>query len=420
MSCCDKASDHWLLSTLMRKRNSLPLDDDVVLLIFALCPDFETLDAVTLVCKSLRAVFTGQSDSITTAVARTFIGPALPRALERLRYTPSDEAQDEVADEAASPAPGDIDSGRTVVAAAEKAGLRRNAAIVQGPEVTHQCPGAAGGLPLPACHFTACAYEEADVNLIGDDSPAFQKICAQRLAVLSKYPTDDLRETHALVLFLRQVVDWVLQDEANRDHEDANQTYDICIAAGPELVLETHEARSMDPMDEKCPLYDSDSDIPLFAGFFTDPLALIWESRSVSPPAEGSANLSSILEEVRGIRDTCKQCDKTETRRLWTPATWEHFNLNPPSLLPGKLHSNHLETGPMNAFLGTPEEFPEAISALIEEVFLQVERQPGFGEWEEDDALCEGCLQKILTAHLHLWLLAKKLDGFRQKIAGTL
>ncbi|KAJ6523126.1 hypothetical protein DFH09DRAFT_1421081 [Mycena vulgaris] len=370
----------------MRKRNSLPLDDDVVLLILALCPDFETLDAVTLVCKSLRAVFTGQSDSITTAVARSFIGPALPHALERLRYTPSDEAQDQVADEAGAPARGDVDSGRTVVAAAEKAGLRRNAAIVHRLEILFskwykdRKSSTSVLAPQEAFRFRRAMY---------------RKICAQRLAVLSKYPTEDLREIHTLVLFLRQVVDWVLQDEANKDHEDANQTYDICIAAGPELVLETYEARSMDPMDEKCPVCDSDSDIPLFAGFFADPLALIWESRSVTPPAEGSANLSSILEEVRGIRDT----------------SWEHCNLNPPSLLPGKLPSNHLETGAMNAFLGTPEEFPEAISALIEEVFLQVERQPGFGEWEENDALCEYCLQKILTAHLHMWLFAKRVKA---------
>lgn len=88
-------------------------------------------------------------------------------------------------------------------------------------------------------------------------------------------------------------------------HDDPKQTYNICIAAGPALVLAACESHEIDPIEGKYPMYESYEDIALFAGFFSQPLAQIWKLRNIPAPPEDSAHLASILETVPGGLDSC-------------------------------------------------------------------------------------------------------------------
>jgi hypothetical protein len=114
----------------MRPLNSLPLDDDIVDQIFTLCPDFETLHALTLVCKALHAVFSTHPNSINTAVTRNLIGPAFPEALKHIRTKFDDNygASDDESVEGNTP---DLrQSEPSLITLAERTALRKNAVVV--------------------------------------------------------------------------------------------------------------------------------------------------------------------------------------------------------------------------------------------------------------------------------------------------
>jgi hypothetical protein len=64
-----------------------------------------------------------------------------------------------------------------------------------------------------SARFNACACPEEVAYEISQDPATLERIRGRRLRILSKYPTEDLREIHTVARFLKQVVDWVLQDE---------------------------------------------------------------------------------------------------------------------------------------------------------------------------------------------------------------
>jgi hypothetical protein len=88
-------------------------------------------------------------------------------------------------------------------------------------------------------------------------------------------------------------------------HDNPEQPYDFCISAGPTLILATYESRDMETIYEPCPMYETWADIPLFAGFFSVPLAQIWEDRKVPAPPEDSSHFASILEVAPSGLDAC-------------------------------------------------------------------------------------------------------------------
>lgn len=304
------------------------------------------------------------------------------------------------------------------------------------------------------------------------DLDGLETIRAQRLSLLNSYPTEDLREIYSIFIFLTKLVALIFQNEANgmslhlwliqacmishplvADHPNPNQVYDICIAGGPALILTAYEARDMDLMDVHCPLYDCWSDIPLFSGFFSDPLKQIWVLRNVPAPPETSAHLNSILETVPGGLDSCMAllCVWTAPHLsvlMLTPSTyrptlrcllnneavvdihqyattptiqilshtntssgvaWEHLDLHLPTRLTGKVFQNRLETDALNAILG--EAGPTAIADLVGGIYREVDLQPEYADWKEEDSLCEDCVNKLVGAHIHLWLLGRKVKS---------
>ncbi|KAJ6483505.1 hypothetical protein C8R47DRAFT_1217592 [Mycena vitilis] len=391
----------------MRPSNSLPLDDDIVDLIFTLCPDFESLDALALSCKSLRAIFCARPNSITTAVAWNSTGLALPEALCLIRcpvYNGNEEQR----------------QASLVLTAAEQILLRENAIVVNKLERLfsrwHKNPRknasvltadeafrfrrAMSRVTIFCARFNACTYDEEECVRIGRDSVAVASIRAKRLLMLNSFPTTDLREIDTVVRFLTQVLDWVIQD-------DSSYRYDSVISVGPGLILAALETRDITVLDDSFLNVHYDR-IAMFCGFLTKPLAAIWRTRDVATPSLDCKHVSSILDAVRN-RDACSRCPASSVPRLWTSATWQYFSVqNPFRFLPGQLHHNRNVMDALDKLL-----LEHGPSILIREILCDVVLRPGFMQWTEDDVLCCDCLEQLLKTHVYLWLRRRRVkDGW--------
>lgn len=69
----------------MRAYTSFPVDDDIVDRILTLLPDFASLTAAILICKTVHAVFRRHPKSIRHQIALNVLGPVLPIALSVIR-----------------------------------------------------------------------------------------------------------------------------------------------------------------------------------------------------------------------------------------------------------------------------------------------------------------------------------------------
>ncbi|KAJ7440477.1 hypothetical protein B0H11DRAFT_2353149 [Mycena galericulata] len=297
--------------------SNLPLHDDIFFRIFTFCPDFETLQALILVCKALHAIFSKYPNSITTAVAYNLMGPAFDEALNHIRYTVDDDSDGE----AASDSPGLGDPSESPITAAETTLLRKNAAAVHSLEVlfsqwyknrvasasvltaeeAFRFRRAMYRVMTYSARFSASAYTEEEAHEISADPDALKEIRDQRASMLNKYSTAGLREIHTIARFLTQVIDWVVQD-------DSQGYYGVYLSAGPALILSMYETRALDTPQESWVSHLSWEHIRLFTDFFIGPLAQLWISRQVSAPPDDSRHLSSILETVLSGLDTCQGC----------------------------------------------------------------------------------------------------------------
>ncbi|KAJ6587485.1 hypothetical protein DFH09DRAFT_1307713 [Mycena vulgaris] len=169
-----------------------------------------------------------------------------------------------------------------------------------------------------------------------------------------------------------------------------------------------HNLEAIFSRDFFFPSYLHLQDIPLFTGFFSSPLAQIWESREAEPPPEDCTHLSSILDVVPDGLDSCTDIHLTVSTTTQTLQASNarcrpyirDLNQDPSSLLPGKLQLNSIKTDAMSSFSGPRDDWPAAINSLIGDIYRRVERQP-----------CENCLIMLMKAHLHLWLLWRKMKG---------
>ena len=59
--------------------------------------------------------------------------------------------------------------------------------------------------------FSACEYTEDRAEHLVNHG-GWYEIRRQRVAMLSEYPTAELYEIHTIARFLRQLVDWLIQD----------------------------------------------------------------------------------------------------------------------------------------------------------------------------------------------------------------
>jgi len=77
------------------------------------------------------------------------------------------------------------------------------------------------------------------------------------------------------------------------------------------------------------------------------------------------------------------------------------------SLLKGELKKHSSTTQYLRLHL---LKLPDPHCAIMPEIFQL--KSPEFDNWEAEDWLCTDCVKKLLSAHLHLWLLEqKRKDG---------
>ncbi|KAJ7155655.1 hypothetical protein C8R46DRAFT_432630 [Mycena filopes] len=415
--------------------NSLPLNDDIIDRIFTFCAEFQSLLALKATCKSLHGIFSRHPNSINLAVAHN-LTETFPDALRVLRQEVDGGAEEESSDVDEDDRE---DDGPTIfveqepealepVTADELPRLRKNDAVVYklecifskwykdrkapasvlSPAESFRFRRALYRVMLYSTRFTSIGADLEDNEGVDGSSSGYH-LRKRRSKMLAAYATTGLYEIHSVVLFLESMVHWVFKQSGD------DGTSDICLAAGPALILATYESRDTDTMLDACPVLDHTYDGgALFKGFFHDALGEIWELREADEPTDESAHLSSILETVPDGLDSCSRCGGETEGLQWTSATWQHYATDLPDLLPGRLSLNRQETTALLKFLQPTTEVLPDVDVLIAGIYRDLAPlQPEFEGWTADDGLCGACLEKLLRAHTHLWLFERKIqDGW--------
>ncbi|KAJ6555350.1 hypothetical protein DFH09DRAFT_1165238 [Mycena vulgaris] len=417
------------------------LPSDILSHFLAASPSFDTLHAAVGVCKTWHGVFAAHPRSIMLSVARNMVGPALPQAVRVLRYpypekTPNDwgtreeeeegEAEDSSAteddteDEDDAPKESD-DIGD--LSPEERMRLQKNAAIVNQLEdifsLRHKDRTSKTSqlTALESHRFTRAMYRVMlycelfylplnldDIDSMEDEPEELEKIQKARHAMLNEYTTSELLEIRAVVAFLHELIGEVV------DEGDADRLKDICIATGPAVVLEAYLAKAAEPFEEALEpeVMGSGEDNALFGGFFSRPMEEIWSKRNAKlPPSEWDA----LLDEVCGKNDACAQCGVVAGLDLWSAANWQNLiNVDFCALLAGNLGKNDIEAAPL-VDLFMSRAVPCGAEVVVAEIYEM--KTPAFAAWKKDEGLCSACLDKLIGAHLHLWLYKRKVqDGW--------
>ncbi|KAJ7848825.1 hypothetical protein B0H14DRAFT_2356546 [Mycena olivaceomarginata] len=312
--------------------NGLLLDDDILDRIMTFCPTFGTLQSTILVSKAFHRVFQAPPKSpIQSTVAYNIVGPALPQALRVVRYPYDGYTSDGDPSTMAEACPEDHDP--TVITAAEKTTLQENSRVIAVLEDIYSLTNKdrtskTSVLTSPEswrfrramyrimlyCHlFPGNRYSQEEID--PDDEELLDKIRKQRTAILSEYPTDDLREVHSAVKFLCSIFDSVTNARTLSSHSaslllttyfENQMSLKPFFSTGPSGALRAWQDRSYHVLEDDIDLmfFEDDEEIPLFVGYLSLPLKNIWTARNITPPKDDPASMW-ILDQVNGANDTC-------------------------------------------------------------------------------------------------------------------
>ncbi|KAJ6600882.1 hypothetical protein B0H10DRAFT_2082561 [Mycena sp. CBHHK59/15] len=415
--------------------SSLPVDEDVVDRILTFCPTFGTLQSAMLTSKSFYNVFATRPKSITRSVAYNIVGPALPQAIRVLRFVKPDEPVNEYSDLLQSSWPETTDISASPITANEKILLAKNAELVRRLEdifsVRHKDRTSqttqlssmeswrfrrAVYRNLHYCDVFEASKYRPDHHGFHFDADFIREMVAVRATMLQDYPTEELYELHAVVDFLRELVQWIHMNNLGLPHN-----YGDCGASiGPAHVLSAFEDRSIDAIYQHV-TFDNEEMSPILFNYYSAAFAAIWKCRDVKPPPSDTSRWKALLETIAGEHDTCArqglspgQTCSSHGLDLWCAANYEYLpgvdggyrtiSLN--NCLPGHLPDN------VNELLALTELLFDSsftYADLISEIFAI--RTPEFHDWNEDDSYCSHHLKELISAHLYLWLYIKKVEG---------
>ncbi|KAJ7660591.1 hypothetical protein B0H17DRAFT_330811 [Mycena rosella] len=433
------------------------LPDDILGRFLDAAPDFDTLNAAVGVSKRWQGVFVTHPKAIALSVAHNIVGPALPQAVCFLRYPYPEKEEDSWADpedqeEVDSTTEDDTEdedgggANRRVNTRKEgKPGTKKPEPFSEGDEISELSPqertelqGNAGIVSqleeifslrhkdrtsetsrltaLESHRFSRAMYRVMlycqlfywplnldDIDSMEDDLEALEKIQKGRYTMLNQYSTAELLEIRAVVAFLHELIKVVLGNKLFDDGKD------ICISTGPAVILQAYLTNSSDPFDDAVEpeVMDGNEDNVFFGGFFSIPMKRIWKERKTVPP---ESEWDAILDVVCGKSDACAQCGVVAGLKLWSEANWKNLiNVDFCALLPGKLGQNDIETEALMDLFMSSTCGAEVIVAEILDM-----KTTDFAAWKKDDILCSACLDKLIGAHLHLWLLKRKAqDGWK-------
>ncbi|KAJ7922274.1 hypothetical protein B0H13DRAFT_1865860 [Mycena leptocephala] len=219
------------------------------------------------------------------------------------------------------------------------------------------------------------------------------EIEGRRVAMLSEYSTQEL------------AIAYESGGDYFEDEDDLSARSDMLISTGPAAVLEAYHRKNGDSMVEAIgyTVWIS-GPFMLLIEFFSCPLQRIWAAREVTPPRSPAALQGSLLDEATYRSTPCDQCGLESPKKLRHENNWDSLHLNIRELLLGNLSGNFTEMELLDE-AKPGRDIPKLISELYA---LKTEE---YKAWNKSDALCDACLTKFLSAHLHLWLLDRKLKG---------
>ncbi|KAK7013098.1 hypothetical protein R3P38DRAFT_3581934 [Favolaschia claudopus] len=397
---------------------TLILPNDILDRILQWSPTFQTLLAAICVSKTWYNVFQTHPKSTLRSVARNVVGPALADAVRVLRYannedsTGSDEEFDAFSKE-------------------EFIRLRVNANVVNELEAIfslryRDTMSQTSKLTLAeSLRFTRAMYRimlYCDVFSMPDDEDSVieleenerDEIVSRRTAMLDKYSTNELVELNATLTFLRSVALGSGGEDGDFDDDDdaIRVNSDMLISPGPASVLEAHQCQEISTLVEQIgDTVWSAGPFSLLLDFFAAPLQIIWNQRQVDAPSNSDEAMREILldkPEVSPSAAACDRCGRRDNTQLRKEANWNELHLDLRPLLRGKITGNFTDMGVFDD--AKPNK---NIPRIMAELFEIPRTEDEFKDWNKSDALCSPCLNKFVSAHLHIWLLERKLkDGY--------
>ncbi|KAJ6608036.1 hypothetical protein B0H10DRAFT_2069371 [Mycena sp. CBHHK59/15] len=400
--------------------SSLPVDEDVVDRILTFCPTFGTLQSAMLTSKSFYNVFATWPKSITRSVAYNIVGLALPQAICVLLSVKPDEPVNEYSDLLQSPWPETTDISMSPIAN-EKILLAKNAELVRCLEyifsVRHKDRYRTSQTTqlssMESWRFRRAVYRNLHYCDVFEESKYWpdhygfhfdtdfiREMVAVRATMLQDYPTEELYELHAVVDFLRELVQWIHMNNLGIPHN-----YGDCRASiGPAHVLSAFEDRSIDAIYQHV-MFDNEEMSPILFNYYSAAFMAIWKCRDVKPPPSDTSRQGLSPGQTCSGHGLDLWCAASESSYLpgvdggyWT------ISLN--NCLPGHLPDN------VNELLALTELLFDSsftYADLISEIFAIW--TPEFHDWNEDDSYCSHHLKELISAHLYLWLYIKKVEG---------
>ncbi|KAJ7840824.1 hypothetical protein B0H14DRAFT_2784153 [Mycena olivaceomarginata] len=382
---------------------SLPVD--LVDRLLMTLPNFETLQAAILSSKPM------QSRSIWS-------DPALPSALNLLRYTPPD---DPWVFGHATAEPTEVG----VITPEDARKLARNAAVVAAFQdfFSHREKDrrfeSSKLTPVESLRFTRALYRvmlfqqvfpgKTTIFIRDPDTAEEAEIRTARKIFFAMFPTAELREIHAVETLL-DYLGWWLVGKVGR-----HPTYDQHSTVVPAAVfLQALQERSLRLMDDHFDPATNDKDNVLLADYIVGPLEDVLQDRAEPPLDYDFPRSKYILDHIEGESDTCKKCGANEGINLWTESNWEvQNNITLEFLgwklawlpLAGLLSENAFETAALREHLRAFR-----VQNFLRDLFA-LKMMPEYASWSPQDKLCERCLRLFMREHIHLWLLQQKREA---------
>ncbi|KAJ7249630.1 hypothetical protein C8J57DRAFT_1356323 [Mycena rebaudengoi] len=309
--------------------------------------------------------------------------------------------------------------------------------------------------PLESSRFTRAMYRVMlycelfyyplmidDTDAYEKDDPEIVKIYRDRSAMLNEYPTSELLEIRTVVAFLHDLI-WDVEEAEG--YEEPEHLLDICLSTGPAVILQAYLAKSINIFDEVLRpevLLCGSADNVFWSGFVTTPLEMVLKERQeVSLQTEWDAILEKVCKQclaqskravveapaprltrsaaaaaaaaygvhpvptIRVGPPCCSQCNGVGVK-LWSQNNWDTLDMAYfRAQFKGNLSKNEHEMDMLKAVFLSRTDRSKSVVEEIHDV-----KTPAFAAWAEEGDLCSPCLDKLVSAHLHLWLLNRKVN----------
>ncbi|KAJ6585300.1 hypothetical protein B0H19DRAFT_1109135 [Mycena capillaripes] len=380
--------------------------------------DFKTLQAAILSSKSIYLVFSAHRNSIVKAVASNLVGPALLSAMNLVRYQLPADADDHWVYGHATAEP--IEVG--VITQEEACKLAKSATVVNTLQdifsSRHKDRSSESSKlsPVESLRFTRAMYRimlfadvfDSKYTIYIDDADTEEEaeIRTARKDFFAMFPTPELYEIHTVNDFIEALGTWFCRKMKKRFYV----TCDHASAVPPRVFLQAYQQQNDQVIDE---YFDDDTFHEangLLVDYIKQPLEDVWVDRQ-EPSLENDVSCSKyILDYIEGGADICQQCGTKAGIDLWTESNWDiqsavthaflEIEVEGPPML-GSLPGNALETAALTTHLHDVR-MQDLILALF------AIKTSEYSHWSPQDKLCEACLKRFITQHIHIWLLQRK------------